>query len=305
METLAWERCPNLAEHRGSLGCGAVGGWVVAVGGGGRVHNLASVERLKAVAGPEGTRPLRPRRTAPGSGGGGGGGGGGGDGGGDDGGDGDGEDGDGGAEGPGTAAQPMDRKDAALVAAAAVAAAARGDWFVEAPLAVARHALAVAVAPGVANGTDSVPPRLFAAGGWCFGSEGSALMERLDCSHFEAVAGATEEASASSESAAASPAWVQCAPMATPRRLHAAAYCGANGCVYAFGGSAKGAPDLASVERWALGGAARWSRQLCLSDHHHHHHLQPTTHHYYYCSRTSTRTPEPATSSCANTCCKS
>jgi hypothetical protein len=200
------------------------------------VHNLSSVERLRAVAGPGGNRPLQappPTGSAGVA---------------DD------------AEGDHSDDDEAEARARDLTGSpppspadvAAAAAAATGEWARDAPLAVARHALAVAVAPGrgVSNGTGAVlPTRVYAVGGWCFGSEGSALMERLDCGHLSKSSSSSSSPSSPSLSSSTASTWLRCASMAQARRLHAACFCAANGCVYVFGGSADGLPDLASVEK--------------------------------------------------------
>jgi hypothetical protein len=85
-----------------------------------------------------------------------------------------------------------------------------GSWSASASISIPRHALCVVSVPE-RNGENAC---LYAIGGWCYGSEGSALMERYDGEQ-----------------------WVQCAPMQKPRRLHGACYCPIDGCIYVFGGN--------------------------------------------------------------------
>jgi hypothetical protein len=82
-----------------------------------------------------------------------------------------------------------------------------GEWQEVAPLASARHALAVA------QGND----HMYAVGGWANGKDFSGECERFDVS---------------------TGAWKMCAEMGTPRRLHGAAV-HQDGRLYVFGGASK------------------------------------------------------------------
>lgn len=230
-----WERVPNMRENRGSHGAGFLPGsadgvtrlpLVVCVGGGGLEANHSSCEALHVRAGPAGVAA-----TAHG----------------------------GGRREPkvGDVGSPQPSKDP--LTGQLTRANPRDEaspWRPVAALAVPRHALAVcaaaAASPDAADGGGR--PCLYAAGGWCFGKEGSCLIERFN---FEAEVpearpearpeaeasgrcGFEDKGAALSSSSATGviPAgrWTSLRPMPFPRRLHGLAACAADGCIYVFGG---------------------------------------------------------------------
>jgi len=219
-----WQRVPNMRENRGSLGAGFLPSssnqsglpLVVCVGGGGLDANHSSCEALVVQYGAAGVA----------------------------------ESAHGGLRREpkdcdlehGGYLLPQDPTTGQLTRANPVDAAS--PWQPVAKLAVPRHALSVCTAAVLlpsssssslprSDGKDEVEEEagcLYAVGGWCYGKEGSCLMER-----FELTSAAAPQSS-QSQVLLQRGRWTSLQPMPFPRRLHGVAACASNGCVYVFGG---------------------------------------------------------------------
>lgn len=246
-----WQRVPNMRENRGSLGAGFLPctsnrsgvPLVVCVGGGGLDANHSSCEALVVQSGVAGVVESAQGglRREP-------------------------KDSD--AE-HGGYLLPQDPTTGQLTRANPVDPAS--PWQPVATLAVPRHALAVCVATKSPMSSSTSLFRLeneeedqeeeeagclYAVGGWCYGKEGSCLMERFEfrageeqgtpeiSAHVEELERA--ETSATTTTPPMQPSrsqvlpqrgrWTALQPMPFPRRLHGVAACTRNGCVYVFGG---------------------------------------------------------------------